>query len=314
MPQTRVHPWHVPEAPHARVYLKREDQGQFAITAGKLRKYASLIPHLQILGVRQAVVIGSENSNHVVGICQLLLERNIMPIPFLKKGHSEGTNQMLLQLMIPKAQWIRIEHADWPQVEKNAVTWAAAQTRAGNPTSVIPEGACMPASMVGATTLAADIQRNESTLGFQFSDIYIDAGTGLSAAALVMALQDLHMQARVHVTLMADSEEVFLEKVVVFGQWYAQLFEQSQRNWCNQMILHRPILGASYGSVNGKVIDMIKRYAARGILTDPIYSAKHIATAEHTIAQSIDTSRVSLIIHSGGAQALPGYGHLWREE
>jgi 1-aminocyclopropane-1-carboxylate deaminase/D-cysteine desulfhydrase-like pyridoxal-dependent ACC family enzyme len=74
--------------------------------------------------------------------------------------------------------------------------------------------------------------------------------------------------------------------------------------------LHRPAIGASYGSVNAEVLAHIARFAKHGVLTDPIYSAKHLVTAEQDLAGS-SARKVALVIHSGGAQALPGYAHLF---
>ena len=59
MPQTRVSLWRPGGQAAPTTYLKHEEEGRFAITAGKLRKFASLMPHLRKAGIQLATVIGS---------------------------------------------------------------------------------------------------------------------------------------------------------------------------------------------------------------------------------------------------------------
>jgi 1-aminocyclopropane-1-carboxylate deaminase len=309
VPQTRVSPWRSlgPQAPS--IYLKHEDEGRFAITANKLRKFASILPQLREAGIRQAVVIGSANSNNVVAACQLLLQEGIRPLPFLKKTAAAGTNQFLLRLLVDESDWQLIDHQDWRQVHEIAAIFVQEQYSMGVPTFLITEGACQAAALPGAMTLADDVVRNQAELGIQFSDIFIDAGTGMSAAALAIGLAEFGLQPRIHVTLMADPEEIFWEKAAEFDQWYQAIFEPSAPTWQQLIKLHKPKFAASFGSVNAQVLHAIRDYAKLGHFTDPIYSAKHLATAEQLISESTGEMSNVLIIHSGGAQALPGFEH-----
>lgn len=312
MPQTRLGAWLHFYGPHwHQVHLKREDEVRFGMTGGKLRKYASILPWLQKRKIQTVALIGSANSNQMLSASMLLRENGIRPVPFLKKGHAAGTNQFLLSLLVPREEWHLVESSEWPEVERLAAEFVAECRANGNRALYLPEGACVKEALAGAMTLAADIRRNEEEAG-EFTDIFIDAGTGLSAAALLFGMHDLEMRARLHITLMADKEEVFLEKFETYCSWYAELFGRNLPDLRDRMVLHRPAFGRSYGSVNAEVIAHIKRFAAMGIFTDPIYSAKHLATAEK-ILEEMTQSCVGLVIHSGGAQALPGYAHLFQD-
>jgi 1-aminocyclopropane-1-carboxylate deaminase len=312
VPQTRLGGWWHSYGPHGhQVYLKREDEVRFGMTGGKLRKYASILPWLQQRRIQTVALIGSANSNQMLSASMLLRENGIRPVPFLKKGHAEGTNQFLLSLLVSKAEWHLIASKDWSNVENLAAEFVAECRAAGNRAVFLPEGACVKEALAGAMTLAADIRRNEEEAG-EFRDIFIDAGTGLSAAALLLGMFDLDMPAKLHVTLMADKEAVFLQKFQVYAAWYEELHERKLPDLTERMVLHRPIFGRSYGSVNAEVIAAIKRFASMGIFTDPIYSAKHLATAESILDQMKGRTN-ALVIHSGGAQALPGYAHLFGE-
>jgi 1-aminocyclopropane-1-carboxylate deaminase len=302
-------PWWESHGPHAHsILLKREDEVRFGMTGGKLRKYASILPWLKKKDVRTVALIGSANSNQMLSAAMLLAENRIEAIPFLKKGHHKGTNQFLLSLIVPKAKWQLLESDAWPHVEEIAAAFIARKPRS----VFLTEGACVREALPGAMTLAADILRNEKENFGSFVDIFIDAGTGLSATALLLGMHDLGMKARLHITLMADSEEKFLMRWKQYVGWYEELFGRSiPPELQERMVLHRPAFGRSYGSVNAEVITTIQRYAEMGILTDPIYSAKHLATVERYFDEIGKSSGPMLVIHSGGAQALPGYEHLF---
>lgn len=316
VPQTRVTHWRslTTNGPH--IFIKHEDECNFAITAGKSRKYASLLPWLQFNRIETVHLIGSANSNHIVAACQLLLQHGIKPVPVLKKGHSKGSNQALLRLLVDENEWIIVPRSQWKSTV-GAFPFPQNSLQTQNPasrTKVLAEGACDPAALPGAMTLAADILRNQVTLGIEFSDVFIDAGTCLSAAALGMGMAELGMEARLHITLMAETEVGFWERASVFDEWYTSIFQKPAQDWKSKVFLHRPIFGASYGSVNAQVIAAIQKYARRGLLTDPIYSAKHMSTAENIVEKSEFEMGNVLVVHSGGAQSLAGFEHLlWKQ-
>lgn len=311
VPETRLTPWWHSYGPQGhRILLKREDDGRFGITAGKLRKYASLLPWLLRQGIHTVVLVGGANSNHLLSAAILLREYGMAPVPFVKQSPSRGTNQFLLSLLVPSGQWKTIPSAEWPRVDSLAGEFVAQLRSEGIPAIALPEGACTKEALAGAMTLADDIRRNEAEIGEAFTDVFIDAGSGLSAAALLMRMHELQMEARVHVTLMADPEPVFLEKLRTYCEWYEEAYQRTLPDLRGRLVLHRPVFGRSYGSVNAAVTDTIRRYARLGIFTDPIYSAKHLATVEHHLGKTSRVASPGLVIHSGGAQALPGYAHL----
>jgi 1-aminocyclopropane-1-carboxylate deaminase len=306
VPQTRVHAWWNDGAHSQMIFLKREDTSQYGMTAGKQRKFASILPKL--IHCKKVAVIGGANSNHVVAAAMLLREKGIEVVPFLKKTHAAGTNPFLLSLMVDPIGWRWIDHDQWPEVEKVAEEFVAECESKGIKADFIPEGGSMKWAIEGAMTLAADIQRNAQESELTFSDIFIDAGTGLSASALVMGLYEQNLAPNVHVTLMADSEDVFLQKFKKYCGWYEEVLGRQLPDLTHRLVLHRPAIAPSFGSVNAEVLAAVKRYAQRGILCDPIYSAKHFVAVDKYLDEMAGKRTIQgLIIHSGGAQALPGF-------
>lgn len=307
VPETRVHPIDFASARGSKVYLKREDETGFAITGGKQRKYASILPWLRDEEIEQVGLIGSANSNHLVSAAQLLLAAGIQAIPISKQNWTKGSNQDLLALLVDKTEWLEIEGAAWQDVEHFAASWAKRQTLSGRKTIFLPEGAFVPAALPGAMTLAGAILKDQAQLETNFQHIFIDAGTCLSAIGLAFGLAEAEYKGKMYVVSMAEDAHGFWMRWNRAIDWLPAR-EQAQANaFKNQIVLHRPVSGPRFGSKNQTVMDAIQRYARNfGLLTDPIYSAKLLMTAEAIIPLLPENEHV-LIVHGGGAQSLLGF-------
>lgn len=308
IPHSRVHVLKTFNGPLATSQVKRDDELGFGISGSKWRKYISLIPHLLNKHYQEAVVIGSSYSNHVLGISQLLIENRIKPTLFLlgDRSRKRQGNLLLTSLLVPESQIQWFSHQDWPQIE----TFAANYIR-DNPlrTALIPEGACMQAALPGALTLALDILENEQKAEEEFQHIFIDAGSGLTAIAAILAFAWLNKKTLLHVLLLADNEEQFLAKLKLFQKTFEELLEV-QLDWTSlieHFKLYKPTIARSFGSVNRTVMNHIQCIAREeGFFTDPIYSAKLFWEAKKIIQTQELTGNV-LIIHSGGALTLMGF-------
>ncbi|MCB9235734.1 MAG: pyridoxal-phosphate dependent enzyme [Bacteroidia bacterium] len=303
LPQTRVHKLREQPFSNATLWVKREDEAGFAVAGGKLRKYASLLPALQKRGIREVAVIGNEAGNNVAGLAQFLTEWGIQATFFLKKSHAKFSgNRFLLQLLQDQSRLIYPDpKTEWPQIESIEAAW-----KAENPLEreVIPEGAACTEALAGACTLYSDIQRNEAELGLQFDHIFLDSGTGFTAAANILH-HSLAPKAQIQVVLLAGKA----------GDFELQL-ENCAKDWENEFHFPAPVpthfsakfaeTARSFGSVNQAVLDQIRHTArTEGILLDPIYSAKLFLQAQKEIARENLQGNI-LLVHSGGGVSLLG--------
>lgn len=300
LPHTRVHKLNRNFGPDCSVFVKREDETGYSISGNKRRKYASLLPWLHKNQYESVAVIGGARSNNVVGICQLLIEQGIVPIPFLREAHGppDPGNPLLLRLLVPEEQIQWVSGQDWPRVESIARAFA---DQAKPRTYVLPEGANCPPALPGALTLLADIQQNESEHGIHFDHILIDAGTGLTAAALALANAALPQPKGIHILLLAGDETSFAAHMEQVATWFQPPFPLPSYR------IHIPKSAKSFGAVNRTTLDgLVKIAREEGILTDPVYSAKLFNEAAGIIERETLTGNV-LLIHSGGGQALPSF-------
>jgi 1-aminocyclopropane-1-carboxylate deaminase/D-cysteine desulfhydrase-like pyridoxal-dependent ACC family enzyme len=288
--QSRVHRLKSFDTESCVCWVKRDDELGFGITGSKIRKYRSLVPFLVNGRFEEIALIGGANSNHIVGLSQLLREERLPFRLFLRGEASQPlVGNSLLTSMIAGPSAIRwISRSDWPQVYS-----LAQDEMKGRNAFVVPEGAFCEPALSGALTLADDIRRNEKTVRFSFPHVFVEAGTGLTAMALLQGLTPRH---HIHIILLADDEEAFLGRMSDLDILVQAPFT-----------LHRPTVARSFGAVNSKVLETIRTLAyTEGILTDPIYSAKLFMTAQEIIAtQNLEGQ--ALVVHSGGGLALSGF-------
>ncbi|MBA3722827.1 MAG: pyridoxal-phosphate dependent enzyme [Parachlamydiaceae bacterium] len=287
-------------------YVKREDELGFGISGSKIRKYRSLIPFLKKNHYTEVVVIGSSQSNNVLGIIQLLIENQIKPTLFLKKPSSNKVqgNFLLIQLLVEKKTYHFISQEDWENVEALAHDYL--NNNSARKIFILKEGASVKESLPGSLSLPLDILINERENGIEFDHLFVDSGTGMMACALAIAFQFILKKTTIHVLLCAANEDYFLKQLQNFHHVFIEMF-QLKCDYPTNFILHKPISSPSFGGTNTEIFREIKNIARNhGILTDPIYTAKLFLESRRIIEEQGIEGNV-LINHSGGALTLAGF-------
>lgn len=276
-------------------YVKRDDELSCGISGSKLRKYSGLMPHLLQQGIKHLIIIAGPQSNNLLAALQIAREFQLQVSVFLLRPYRSDIkgNFKLSLLFLEESDIVWVERENWSTVEDLA---EAHRATIKEPAFILSEGASVHEAMSGAVTIAKDIVDNERALGICFDHIFVDAGTGFSAAALIKGLQDLNHHATVHVLLLADTEIVFKHKLV---HW---LGSDPSNYRC-----YLPQTAKAFGSLNASIVNEIKRVAKEeGILLDPIYSAKLFHESRERIVTDNLKGNV-LIIHSGGVLSLAGF-------
>jgi 1-aminocyclopropane-1-carboxylate deaminase len=164
------------------------------------------------------------------------------------------------------------------------------------------------AALPGALTLVLDLLENERKHNIQFDHLFIEAGTGFSASALILGLNWIEHPANIHVILLAEEEEAFLTRLNQCQEMFTQ-FIQTFSSLSNHFTIHYPVLTKGFGQIHPSLFETILHIARNeGFLTDPIYSAKLFIESRRLIIQEKLKGNI-LILHSGGSLTLMGFQH-----
>ncbi len=155
-------------------------------------------------------------------------------------------------------------------------------------------------------TLALDIIENEQEHNLEFSHIFIEAGTGLSAQALISGFAFLKKNTHIHVLVACSNSHSFEEDLHNKYLQVHTLFDYEMLAY-NNYTLHRPTTAKAFGSTNKKIFFSIQEIArTEGLLLDPVWSCKLFLLLQDQIETKTITGP-TLFIHSGGGTSLFGY-------
>lgn len=299
---SRVHPlrgW------GTRVWIKRDDE--LGIYGSKCRKIQGLAAAIHDKKAETLVAWGGGRSQFLLGLLSMGRELDLSMHLLVKEGsprHPHGPD-LLWPLLKGAATLETVSRSAWPQVENMARQTVDALTTQGRKVFLVREGGAQIEALWGALTLPLDIVQQEKELGLGFTRIWVDAGTGLTAQALILGLGLSQSQIHCDVLLCAGSEVEFQKDL---EQRRAELALDLQREVpCASFRCHRPLSARSFGATNKAVFQEIQRTAQEsGVLLDPIYSAKlmmAVRASQHTWS----VEEKVLILHAGGTSSLFGF-------
>lgn len=284
------------------LYVKREDESGFAAGGSKIRKYSSLLPIIRRSSLPVALV-GSWHSNHILSLTKILTEEGIEKMLFLEKPKSaslEG-NALFLSLLLKEREILSLDTVPF-ELSQDWIT--TQEERIGKKFFWIAPGGCMPECFFGALTLAREITEQEESSEIEFGEIFVDAGTGLTASALIIGRTYLEKTVPVTVILLAGTKQEFVDRLRFFTKIWEQETGESLAT-PNYRILS-PITGKSFGPGNARVWDEIFRTGnEEGMFLDPVYTGKALLTVRELLKQ--ENPRNPLWIHSGGTLTLAGF-------
>lgn len=303
---SRVHPLNAfCSSANASCFVKRDDELGFGVSGNKLRKFRTLIPALIRQNCREAIVLGGPFSNNVLSLTQLLLENTISPTLFLRGSQPPQTkgNFLLLQMLLPSSSIHWIPRKLWPEIDAYMTDYTANRSHY----CVIPEGSAIFSAFPGALTLPLDIMQNEEEMKTSFDHIFMDVGTGFSAAALLLGFAFLRKKTICHLLLLADEEQDFLLKLqqlhTQFEAWIGEKCPFPMHFKCV-----RSPFAASFGATNKALFKFLVQMARdQGFFLDPIYSGKLFYHAKEVLENNRKMCGNILMMHSGGALTLTGF-------
>lgn len=305
--RSRIHPLRTQRRLNATVFVKRDDELSLSAGGSKVRKFASLLPFLARQRFDEVWLLGGANSNAVAGLAPLLRQQG-QAFRLILRGapdqYRPQGNHLIVRMTVQPNEIDWIARADWPRALDIARERAETVREAGRSVYIIEEGASVEPALPGCCTLWADLRRNEAEIGRAFDHVLIDAGTGMTAAALLWAEAWAGSSARVHVLLTAGTRKDFAAALARFGAAFAR--------WTGETLpapthyaLYEP--ARPFGRAGKGELESARRWAREeGLLADPVYTARLMDWAADLV-NAAPLSGTVAVVHGGGATGLFGW-------
>lgn len=299
------------------LWIQREDKIDSFCSGAKIRKLAGLVPFLEqnLAPGGRVILTGSPQSNFLVCAVRLFRERGI-PYELVLWGRlpaRETGNWFWIRALTPRED-IFLEPK--PGAGRLRYWWKRARDSGG---VFLPEGGAHPAAWPGLFGLPLSLGRGileQMDLGPKAEGpvrVFLDAGTGWSAAAVVAFFQEWgRLALDFHILFVAGGPRRFtrtLEKArqawrQIFDPIYAKKGPAAAVTWRTL----EPATARSFGSVNQRVLGFCRQAARRaGILFDPVYSAKLFLAAQKSLAEHPTRDQPVILVHSGHPRQWMGW-------
>lgn len=302
--RSRVHPFQL-DVFGQPLHLKREDELGFVCSGTKARKIASLRYMLAAAPIQRLFFAGGINGNSTVALLQLGRELGCQIQAFLTKTYAHdniGGNELLNRGMLRQNEICWVERSEIVHLHRRMLDSAR---QGQGECLILPEGMNHFSALPGAMSLADDVIRNERQMGFPFSDIFIDAGTGLAAIGLLLGLSRYDGFRRVHIIDIGGCESHFADDLD-FWRVHLRTFYGIEAKPLPPYRLYRPALCKSFGATNRRLLNFVMAVLREtGVVIDPVYNGKAFYTVASILAG--DEMARPLLIHSGGGSGFFGF-------
>lgn len=302
----------LPSLEYRDIWVLRDDElGGF--WGSKYRKYSSIIRHCLKENITHIICTGGINSNNLAAAAVLCSEFKIKITVFAIDDHHVNTqiatgNYFILRTALPPEQLVVIPRSEKASVSTQMQLLSEKLTSSGERNLVLQEGGGCIEAVPGCLTLADEVFRDREEWPDRKTPdhIFIDSGTGLTAAGLLAGihLKGSPKNTKIHVVQMAGFDEQLQN---AFSSWVTPTTGVNWNEICHDVRVYRPLSPRSYGATSSALFKFINMMARNfGILTDPVYTAKLFARAFDLIEGQNLKGRI-LIIHTGGLSGLLGF-------
>ena len=284
--------------------MKREDLSGFAMGGNKPRQLEAIVADALSTGADTLVTTAAAQSNfcqataaaaaHLGLRCVLLLRR---------KGEAVAQGNLLLDHVFG-AEIEFLDTADpYDPAIPDRLADIAERVRSedGHPYVIHLPGRTGPLTAASATAMAAELAEQFAALPVFPAELFLAAGSGLTAAGIALGFKHLGVPTRV-VGISVQQPAAFLGPLMVErGNQAAALLGIETRFEESDFDLDDRFIGPGYGIPSPASLDAIRAGRAIRAVLDPGYSGKALAgLIEHQ--RRPDASAV--FVHTGGAASV----------
>lgn len=298
------------------IWIKRDDCTGLAGGGNKTRKLEFLMADAVEQGADTIITQGAVQSNHArqtaaisarVGLeCHLLLENRTgsEDLDFLANG-----NVLLDELYDARL-------SDFPAATDMSAAMqelATSLKENGKNPYIIPGGGSNTIGALGYVNAAFELVGQCNDRGLKIDHIVHATGSTGTQAGLAAGLSAIHSGISLMGISVRATKEAQEENVYKLASATAEKLGSSAALGRDFIVANSDYVGEGYGLPTDGMIEAVEMLARHeGILLDPVYSGKGMAGLIDLVRTGHYRSGERIVfIHTGGAQALPGYRSLF---
>lgn len=279
--------------------MKREDEIGGGIGGSKIRKYASLLKRILEEKPDCVVVEGSLNSNNLLGLLPVLSSFGIsFKVATPVSNSPTRGNALWIKQITHNQDCIEIQSTNGHEARYYEEVLDVKKV------FVVKEGAAQIEALPGILNIAQELVLFEKKHGLTFKELFIDAGTGITAIGLLAGLQLLKREGvKTVITLVAGTKQSFQASLKQFFQAFNDQHNTSLAYAdCNFELIF-PNTSKSFGSFNATLVKEWQTMMQElRIPIDLTYTAKHFFRVKKYLSEN-QGEGPSLIINASSHTA-----------
>ncbi|MBB5210340.1 D-cysteine desulfhydrase family protein [Microbulbifer hydrolyticus] len=313
--------------PHGgpKIWIKRDDLTESAMSGNKLRKLEFIIAEARARGCNTLITCGGEQSNHCRATALAAAKTGMKAHLILRGGSGTGAPETpdgnLLVDYLAGAQvslYPMREYVDTlPQLFEQ---WARFYEQQGDRALCIPTGGSDGLGIWGYLLAAEELLEDCRREGFAPDRLICASGSGGTQAGLTLGCQVFGSSADVTAYAVCDSTDYFIDKVRQDVADWAHRYRQAFPFDESRIHVIDDYIGPGYAIATEEIYQTIALAAQlEGILLDPVYTGK----AFHGMLQDIKQGKYSgcknlVFVHTGGQFGVfpqrTGFQNSWSQQ
>ncbi|MDM1049745.1 1-aminocyclopropane-1-carboxylate deaminase/D-cysteine desulfhydrase [Sphingobacterium hotanense] len=264
------------------VFIKRDDMIHPFISGNKWRKLKLHIEKIKVLSIKTLVTFGGAWSNHLLATAAAGAQFQIATHAFVR---GEEINNPVLALC--KLFGMQLHFVDRSAYKDKKALFNANFDESN--ALFIDEGGRSEEGAVGCESI---IEELEDT----FTDIFVAAGTGTTAAGILKALNTKGLNSTLHCIPVLKGGDFIKQDI---QDWGIDI---------DNLTLHTEYHFGGYAKTNPELLQFIRDFVAHtGIMIEPTYTGKMMyALFDHIKTGKIQAESKILAIHTGGLTGFLG--------
>lgn len=279
-------------------FIKRDDMTGVEMSGNKVRKLEYLLYDAKKKKSNFVFTVGGDQSNHCRATAIAASTVGLKTKLFLwgKENKSADGNQFFYRLTDCESKFLNKN--DYDNVEKIAFEEIRQYKKRGNKVYWIPEGGSSDVGIFGYVNFVNELK--EQTDLKKFSGILTSAGTGGTAAGLLIGFALNNIQMKVYGVNVLYKEGTLRDKIVEVAESAIKKFKLKIKVDYNNLEIISGYDGGGYKKVSQESVDLSKRFFKKtGILLDQTYTGKAFSAYHDFCLKNTKSSKV-IFLHTGG--------------